>query len=375
MSQKTKHIVIIGGSFAGVKTAHRFLKDAAKKNVGPHKVTLISRDTHFFWNIAAPRAIIPGSIPDEKLFQSIAAGFSQYGSDKFEFVLGTATGIDVNNKQVTVYRAGQETPIGYDYLLIGTGSRTSAGSPYKSRGSTEATREFLHAFQKRVGEAKSIIVAGAGPTGVETAGELANEYGSKKEITLASSGPAVLDNRPESVSKSASSQLQALGVKIKLSTKVSEPVTLPDGRQEVTLSGGEKVVTDLVIPTFGVIPNSSFVPPSLLDKNGFVKVNEYLAVEGREDIFAVGDVSNVEAPQFWFVNKQSAHMGKNFVSLVSGKPLTPYKASTTGMIGVQIAKSGTGHYGNWRLPGFVVAAIRKTLFVEMLPKVIDGTES
>lgn len=183
MSQKPKHIVTIGGSFASVRTAHKFLQGMQNKSAGPYKVTMISRDSHFFWNLAMPRAIIPGTIPEDKLFQAIAPGFAKYG-DKFELIVATATGIDISNKQVKVYKAGQETFISYDYLLIGTGSSTKAESPFKSRGSTDATREYVHAYQKRVGEAQSIIVAGAGPTGVEVAGELADYYGNKKEISL-----------------------------------------------------------------------------------------------------------------------------------------------------------------------------------------------
>lgn len=44
----------------------------------------------------------------------------------------------------------------------------------------------------------------------------------------------------------------------------------------------------------------------------------------------------------------------------------------TAMGGMQIGKSGVGHYGNWRIQGFMVHAIRKTLFVEQLPKMIDN---
>ncbi|KAI7767251.1 hypothetical protein LZL87_009653 [Fusarium oxysporum] len=371
MSQKPKHIVTIGGSFASVRTAHKFLQGMQNKNAGPYKVTMISRDSHFFWNLAMPRAIIPGTITDDQIFQAIAPGFAKYG-DKFELIVGTATGIDINNQQVKVYKAGRETFISYDYLLIGTGSSTKAESPFKSRGSTDATRDYVHVYQKRVGEAHSIIVAGAGPTGVEVAGELADYYGDKKEITLVNAGPTVLDNRPDSVSKSAHSQLEKLGVKIRLNTKLNESITLHNGKQEVTFSSGEKVVTDLVIPTFGVVPNSSFVPPDLLDAHGYIKVNQYLAIEGREDVFAIGDVSNVEAPQFWFVNTQAGHMAKNLAKIMLRKPMIPYKASTTAMGGMQIGKSGVGHYGNWRIPGFMVHAIRKTLFVEQLPKMIDN---
>ncbi|KAF5667341.1 apoptosis-inducing factor 2 [Fusarium heterosporum] len=372
MSRKENHIVIIGGSFAGVKTAHRFLKSVQNKDVGHYKVTMISRDTHLYWNIAAPRAIVPGTIPDEKLFMEIAPGFSRYGSDKFEFVVGTATDIDIDKKQVKVDKSGKLTVVDYDYLIIGSGANTGEDSPFKSGGSTEVTKERLHSFQKRVQEAKSIIVAGAGPTGVETAGEIAYLYGNKKEVVLLSAGPVVLADCPEAVSKSAHSQLEALGVKVKLNARSGDAVTLPNGKKEVVLSGGERLTTDLLIPTFGMTPNSSFIPMSLLDHRGYVKVDHFFAVKGCKDVFAIGDVSDAEAPQLLFVDGQSAHMAKNLVQLVTAKPLIPYKVSTTIIGGVQIGNSGVGRYGNWKIPGFVIHALRKTLFIEQLPKTIEN---
>lgn len=48
----------------------------------------------------------------------------------------------------------------------------------------EKTKSLLHEYQNKVKAAKSIIIAGAGPTGVETAGEIAFEYGKGKEVTL-----------------------------------------------------------------------------------------------------------------------------------------------------------------------------------------------
>lgn len=187
-SSEMHHIVIVGGSFAGVSTAHRFLKAAAKaKTAAPYKVTLVSRDSHFFWNMAAPRAVVPGQLADEAVFQPIEPGFAQYGADKFEFVLGSATELDVQGKNIQVAGAdGNERTIGYDYLVIGTGSRTAVDGPFKSSGSTEATVQALHDFQARVKDAKSIVIVGAGATGIETAGELAYEYGKSKQVTLVS---------------------------------------------------------------------------------------------------------------------------------------------------------------------------------------------
>lgn len=186
VSRTMKHIVIVGGSFAGVSTAHRILKQSAKTATGPFKITLVSRDSHFYWNIAAPRGLLPEQIPDGKLFCPIAPGFSHYPAGQFEFVLGSATGLDVEAKQLEVDDCRRKTKLDYDFLILGTGSNTKGDTPFKSLGSTESTEAALHEFQARVGNAKSIVVVGAGPTGVEVAGELGFQYGKSKQIILVS---------------------------------------------------------------------------------------------------------------------------------------------------------------------------------------------
>lgn len=64
------------------------------------EVTLVSPNTHFYWNIAIPRAIIPGQVADEKLFLPIGAGFKQYPAGKFEFIVAYAKGVDFEAKTV-----------------------------------------------------------------------------------------------------------------------------------------------------------------------------------------------------------------------------------------------------------------------------------
>lgn len=81
---------------------------------------------------------------------------------------------------------GKNTNIGYGYFVIATGSRPKFDGPFKSSGSTEAKKETLHHIQHRLKDAKSVVIVGAGPRGVETAGELAFEYGKAKKITLVS---------------------------------------------------------------------------------------------------------------------------------------------------------------------------------------------
>jgi apoptosis-inducing factor 2 len=177
----TNTIVILGGSYGGISTAHRILKQT---KVTPVKVVVVSPNTHFYWNIAGPRALVPGQIPDDKIFQAIAPGFKQYPADRFEFVAGTAENLDVEAKKVTVAGSTGQTVLNYDILILATGSSTKEDIPLKGRGTTEETKEALHVFQQKVKQAKTIYVVGAGATGVEVAGEIAFEYKGQKDVTL-----------------------------------------------------------------------------------------------------------------------------------------------------------------------------------------------
>lgn len=176
-----KTVVILGGSYGGISTAHRLLKQT---KATPVKVILVTPNTHFYWNLGACRALVPGQLKDEKIFQAIAPGFKQYTADRFEFIVGSAESLDVETKKVTITGASGQSELSYDILILATGSSTKEDVPLKGRGSTEATKDALHVFQQKVKQAKNITIAGAGPTGCEVAGEIAFEYKGQKNITL-----------------------------------------------------------------------------------------------------------------------------------------------------------------------------------------------
>lgn len=179
-----KNIVIVGGSYAGLSTAHRLLKQAGK--TPPLKITLVAPNTHFYWSMASPRGLVPGQLADEQLFQPIAAGFKKYPASQFDFIVASAESLDAGAKKLAIAGPNGNQTLDYDFLVLATGAHTEGGIPFKQLGSTEATKDALHAFQTRVKQAKTIIVAGSGVTGVEAAGELAFEYGGTKEIILVS---------------------------------------------------------------------------------------------------------------------------------------------------------------------------------------------
>lgn len=189
-----KTVVILGGSFAGLCTAHRILKQATKTGLSV-KVVVVSPNSHFYWNVAAPRALLPGQIADDQIFKSIAAGFKRYPTSQFEFVLGSAENLDVEARKIEISTGSGgngTTNLDYDFLILATGSRTKGDRdgvqmPFKNFSSTEETKDALHEFQEAVKKSKTIVIAGGGPTGVETAGEIAFEYGSAKKVVLVNS--------------------------------------------------------------------------------------------------------------------------------------------------------------------------------------------
>ncbi|KAG0646247.1 Pestheic acid biosynthesis cluster L [Hyphodiscus hymeniophilus] len=367
-----KTIVIVGSSFSGVYTAHRLLKQAPK--TGDIKIILVGQSTHIYWNLATPRAILAGQFPDNKIFGAIAPGFKKYGN-KFEFVVGTAESLNTESKNVVVATTAGQKTISYDYVILATGARSKGDAPWKQRESYEATLAALHDFQARVKKASSIVVGGAGATGVETAGELGFEYGKTKNITLISSGPVILEGTPSGVTNAATNKLREFKVNLKLSTKINGEAKLPDGRTELSLSDGSKLITDLYLSTTGVIPNSSYVPNNLLNANGYVVVDEYLRAKGTSDVWAVGDISSVQRPQFVHLDKQSALVTKNIGLLMQGKDLVKFPTNQSPVLAVPLGrKAGTGHMGSWKLPSFMIVRVKgKTYLTQNLAPVIDGS--
>lgn len=169
-------IVVIGANIAGISAAHYLLKhtiptlqDANKS--ATYKLTLISPSTHFFWKIGAPRALINSElIPFSKVFKPIEDGFKQYPKDKFTFVIGSAVGVDQAQRTVTVQTADSGTKtVSYSALVIATGT-TSTSPLWTLHGSHEKTVSSMEELHAALPKASTILIAGGGPAGVETAG-------------------------------------------------------------------------------------------------------------------------------------------------------------------------------------------------------------
>lgn len=313
-----------------------------------------------------------------QLFAEIAPGFKKYPEGSFQFIVGTASSLDPATKSVSITTSTSDVKQEYDILILATGSRYIGEQPWKSSPTGyEATKELLHKVQEQVKAAKSIVVGGAGPTGVETVGELGFEYGKNKEITLITSGDELLiGSLPIHVAKVAENELVKLHVKIVKSTTVSEANTTAEGKTELILSNGEKKVVDLYLPTIGVIPNSEYVPKALLDEKGAVVVDSYLRVKNAENIWAAGDIIDIEASQLVNTQKQAAALAKSLDLVLKGKQPVAYKYGGSPMLAVTLGRSkATGANGNTKVPGIIIWWFKgRTLGTQDLNPYVTGSK-
>ena len=252
-----------------------------------------------YWNMASVRAICEGIIKDEQIFQPLAPGLAPYGNDHVELIIGAATAVSTSDKTVAVALAdGTSRSLAYDYLVLATGARgANADMPWKSTAGVDEARSTLRTIAAKVTAAKHVVVAGAGATGIEVSGELAFEF-KDKTVVLLSADQAVAGG--DSSAGAIEKELRKLGVDIKRGAKATGTTTRDDGKTEVKLSDGETIVTDLYLPTMGLVPNTDFLPSDLLNEHKFVAVDDQLRVKNAKDVWALGDV--ISRPRACFLN-------------------------------------------------------------------------
>lgn len=378
--------VIIGASFGGIPVAHGLLKDvfpaitASTKQT--YKVTLISPSPDFYWKIGAPRAIVnPTALPVGKVLLPIAAGFKSYSADQFEFVQAYATSINPTTKTVETSAAGPASSIKYDSLVIASGTYFASPLWSTSTGS-DAVAAALKDIHERLPTATSVVVAGGGAAGVETAGELAELYGGKKEITLFSGSTGLLTRlNNKNVGKDAEGRLTKKGLKIVHDVRVTSESTV-GGKTTLTLSNGTEMVVDVYLNATGDRPNSKFVPEAWLNAKGFVKTDPQtlrLDVPEVTNVYGFGSVASYSdggVMDTKFALKPILESIKlDLTGKQPDKRKNLYKKITSDMQLVPVGpKQGVGIIFGFKIPSFMVTQIKsKDFMIANAPKVIDGT--
>ncbi|MDP9268232.1 MAG: NAD(P)/FAD-dependent oxidoreductase [Acidobacteriota bacterium] len=372
-TESSPRVVIVGGGFGGLYAAQ------ALRNA-PVAVTLIDRKNHHSFQPllyqVATAGLSPGDIakPIREILRH---------QKNAEVLMAAVTGFDLARKQVTL--TGGEHP--YDYLIIAAGARHSyfghddwekfAPGLKTLEDALEMRRRILTAFEKAELEADvagaqgplNFVIIGAGPTGVELAGALAEVAGkslardfrridpSKARILLLEGGPHVLPSYPEDLSRSAEEQLRALGVEVRTGAQVTrvEADAVFIGKDE------ERLPAAVVLWAAGVqaspLGKLLGVPT---DHCGRVVVGPDLSLPGHPDVFVIGDLASIKradghpvpgvAPAAIQMGRWTA---KNIIRDLEHKPRRDFEYVDKGSLATIGRAAAVAEFGKVHISGIV----------------------
>jgi NADH dehydrogenase len=332
-----KRVLIIGGGFGGLHIAKGL------KNKNFQVVMLDKNNYHTFQPLlyqVATSGLEPDSIayPIRKIFKS---------QQRFHFRMANVQRIDPAENVVNT----DIGDISYDYLVIATGTTTNFfgmkgvekyAMTMKSVSEALDLRSLiLQNFEKALlateEEQESCMnfpIVGAGPTGVDLAGALAElknhilpaDYPDlniqRMKIQVIEMQDEVLKPMSEKASKKALNYLQELGVDVMLNKSVASF----DGNK-LTFQSGEVLESKTLIWAAGVKGNIiDGFPESIIDKGRYM-VDRTSKVRGTENVYAIGDIAHMTTPLFEsgmpqvapVANQQGDFLAKNLIRISNGQ--------------------------------------------------------
>lgn len=247
--------------------------------------------------------------------------------------------------------------------------------PWKAWSTHEACVEALHTAADGIRRAPHIVVAGAGATGVELAGEIRFEY-RDKTVVLLSSGEQLLSG--DGIASAAERELVKLGVTIRRGVRVAGTEEKEGGRTVVRLEGGEELETDLYLPTMGFVPNTGYLPGGFLNDSGYVHVDEYMGVAAQEaggTVWAVGDAISKPRAGFLITEAQAAGVAKNIDLVLRGRDQQAVHGPSIDIFICSTGRSrAAGRFGFVPMPSLAAWLGKgRTLGVERTKKYVNGS--
>ena len=340
-----KRIVILGGGFAGMKTAEHLEQKLQLSS--STLITLISETNALLFTPML--AEVAGSSLEPS---HISTPFRS-SLHRTEFIRGRINAIDLKNRIVSL---ASDSPTGqsdvpYDHLVLALGSVSNYMGianveklAFNFKSLLDAVRirnRVIEMFECADREADAsqraallgFVIAGGGFAGVELAGAL-NDFArgiladypnlspSELNIVLVHSRDRILPELSESLASYAQKKMEARGVKFRLNTRLS------DVRPGVVTASDGEIRAQTLVWTAGTAPNPLLrCQPFECDKRGAVKVDYTLAVPGHPDVWALGDCAAINdsktgkqcPPTAQFAIREAATVARNIAARLAGR--------------------------------------------------------
>jgi NADH:ubiquinone reductase (H+-translocating) len=384
-----KHIVIVGGGFAGINLVKSLVND------NRFQITLVDKNNYHFFPPLIYQ-VATSFIEASNISYPFRKLFSNYKNVNFH--MGSLVKVHPESNSI---ETDTET-IHYDYLALAMGTETNffgmenvkrCAIPMKSIDEALYLKNYMlltleeAARNKEAKEAQklqNIVIAGGGPTGVELAGMIAEmgKYIAEKEypeiklrfssIYLIDALPSLLSPMSKLAQEAAYKQLKKLGVKIILNVAVKDYVD-----NKVILADGQTIETETLIWTSGVIGREvPGLPEESVGKGRRLLVDAYNKVQGTKNIYALGDIALQLTedeypkghPQLAQVAIQHAkNFGKNLKRIEDGKVLNPFKYNNKGSMAIISKFNAVVDLPRFSFKGFF--AWLTWLFIHIIPLV------
>ena len=312
------HVVIVGCGFGGLAAA----KSLRRADVD---ITVIDRTNHHL-NQPLLHQLATGILSERDIARPIRDVLRRQRNTRV--VLGEVVDVDLDGRQVIVDTLGQRSHIVYDTLIVATGATQSYfGHPefadYAPAMKTidqalELRRRILGAFEMAERETDAaarrrwltFVVIGAGPTGVELAGQLAElshrtRRGNFRDIgpadvrvVLLGAAPTIVPTFPDALRARAARDLLDLGVEVHIGTKVTG-VDQEGIDTDASAPNVRRIETATKIWAAGVqaSPLGRIVAGQArveLDRTGRVTVEPDCTLRGHPEVFVIGDLMSLD---------------------------------------------------------------------------------
>jgi NADH dehydrogenase len=369
MTDTRHHVVILGGGFGGLAAARALARR-------PVRVTLIDRRNHHVFQPLLYQVATAGlSAPD------IAAPIRRIVQRhrNVDVVLAEARGIEPARRAVLL----EDGEVLYDSLIVATGATHSyfgrdewaehAPGLKSLEDALLIRRQVLLAYERADRETDeavrrqwlTFVVIGAGPTGVEMAGTLAEiarhtlrqdfrhiDPGTAR-VVLVEAVDRVLPPYPPDLSEKAKVQLERLGVEVRTHTRVTGIGA--DG----VLLGEERLAARTIVWAAGVAasPLGRALTASV-DRAGRVPVERDLTLAGHPEVYVVGDLAAMQqdgqpvpgvAPA---AMQMGRHAARNVLRTIAGREHVPFRYVDKGSLATIGRKSGVALFGRFRMWGY-----------------------
>ena len=375
-------VLVIGGGFAGGYVA---------RLLGRRGATIVSPDNFMLFTPILPEAA-SGTLEPRHVVVPL-----RQMCPHAELLLGTAVGLDEARRVVTVETTHADSfEVAYEQLVLAPGAVTRT---FPVPGLAEHAVGFkdladaihlrnrvlreLEAADAELDDAEAathltFVFVGAGYAGVEALAELADLAADalryyprlrrvRQRWVLVDAAPKILPEIPTRLGDYAARELARRGVEIHVGTTVESI-----GERETVLSNGERITTHTVVWTAGVKASPLLGSWGLpLEERGRVRVDEYLRVEGRERLWALGDAAAVpntrtpgqyDPPTSQHALRQARRLAKN----LAGDP-QPYGYRMLGQVATLGRYKGVADVVGLRFRGFPGWFLTRTYHLLQLP--------